>query len=388
MEKTMERAGQLISWGTFFVKYPYLLILIVVLLVPFLVLPFAMIGGLFSSEQGKGAPVSGVKYAAEINAAAAKHGVDPSLLAAVIQQESGGNPNAVSSAGAVGVMQIMPENAAGADLTDPAENIDRGAEILAGHLKKYDGNLAKALAAYNAGPGAVAKYGGVPPYPETQNYVQNITANYQTMRQETLPNLIKKGRGLSVPVANATISSKYGPRNGGFHRGQDFAAPVGTPILAAGSGVVESVQTPTNNSRLGPEQSYGTLVVIDHGGGLKTRYAHMYPYQIKVKPGQRVQRGAIIGAVGDFGNSTGPHLHFEVRKEGKAMDPATVLKGKPIAKKDTPSHEKGDKNDVEDSRKGLLGSANPDVPDVHPDIDPILGAGELLKRKGEPHEKH
>lgn len=113
-----------------------------------------------------------------VEAAAAKYGVDPSLALAVAQQESGLNPNARSSAGAIGVMQLMPATAAqlGVDPNDPAQNIDGGVRYLSQLLSQFGGDTSLALAAYNAGPGAVQKYGGVPPYAETQNYVSSILA--------------------------------------------------------------------------------------------------------------------------------------------------------------------------------------------------------------------
>ncbi|EAE6307668.1 lytic transglycosylase domain-containing protein [Listeria monocytogenes] len=110
------------------------------------------------------------KYSDLIKAAAAKYGVPEALIKRVIQVESNYNPNVVSSAGATGLMQLM----AGSNRTDPATNIDAGTKELAGYIKKYDGDLRLALAAYNAGPGNVRKYGGVPPFKETQNYLKKI----------------------------------------------------------------------------------------------------------------------------------------------------------------------------------------------------------------------
>jgi len=116
-------------------------------------------------------------YDSIIAQSAQKYGVDADLIKAVIQTESSGNPRAVSRAGAMGLMQLMPANATDAGVTDPfdpGQNIDAGTQQLSTLLTKYDGNLDLALSAYNAGPGAVSKYGGVPPYPETQDYVRKI----------------------------------------------------------------------------------------------------------------------------------------------------------------------------------------------------------------------
>jgi len=117
-----------------------------------------------------------------INDAAARNEVDPALVSAVVRQESDFQPRAVSSAGALGLMQLMPDTARSLGLSnpmDPAQNIDGGTRLLRSLLDRYRGRIDLALAAYNAGPGAVDKCHGVPPYSETQAYVKNILAAYR-----------------------------------------------------------------------------------------------------------------------------------------------------------------------------------------------------------------
>ena len=126
-------------------------------------------------------------YLDAIQKAGAANGVDPLLLQAVISQESGFNPNATSSAGAKGLMQLMPATAAGLGVTDPydpTQSINAGARYLKTDLDRFGGDTSLALAAYNAGAGAVRSYGGIPPYPETQNYVKNILAHYESLKSQ------------------------------------------------------------------------------------------------------------------------------------------------------------------------------------------------------------
>ncbi len=121
-----------------------------------------------------------------VQEAAERHGIPPAFLHSVAQTESAYQANAVSPKGAIGIMQLMPGTAAElkADPHDPAENVEAGARHLAALLEKYEGSSAKALAAYNAGEGAVAKYGGVPPYSETQLYVRKVIDNYKKLSSQ------------------------------------------------------------------------------------------------------------------------------------------------------------------------------------------------------------
>jgi soluble lytic murein transglycosylase-like protein len=132
----------------------------------------------------------GTPFAAEITAAAQANGLDPALLAGLIKQESGFNPTAGSPAGARGLAQLMPGTAAGLGVTnvlDPVQSINGGAKYLKQQLDAFGGDVVKALAAYNAGPGAVKRFGGVPPYAETQNYVKAVQAHAATFRTASAP---------------------------------------------------------------------------------------------------------------------------------------------------------------------------------------------------------
>jgi soluble lytic murein transglycosylase-like protein len=135
------------------------------------------------------APVTGAggssAFDTQINAAAASNGIDPALLKGLVSQESGFNPNARSGAGALGLTQLMPGTAAGLGVTnplDPAQSLQCGAKYLRQQLDRFGGDEKLALAAYNAGPGAVQKFGGVPPYAETQNYVTSVMSKAAAFR--------------------------------------------------------------------------------------------------------------------------------------------------------------------------------------------------------------
>jgi soluble lytic murein transglycosylase-like protein len=131
------------------------------------------------------APLEGRPFAALIEMVAHEHGIDPALVHAVVEAESNYRPGARSQVGARGLMQIMPATgrdvgvASPALLFDPQANLEAGVKYLKWLLGRFNGDLTSALAAYNAGPAAVARYRGIPPYRETQNYVRKVLANFQ-----------------------------------------------------------------------------------------------------------------------------------------------------------------------------------------------------------------
>jgi len=146
-------------------------------------------------------------YAPEIDAAAAKYSVDPALLRGLIRQESNFNAGATSPAGARGLTQLMPGTAAalGVDPSVPAQAIEGGAKYLRQQLDRFGNDPAKALAAYNAGPGAVQRYGGVPPYAETQNYVRKVMG-YAAEYRQAAPASASAAAAVTSPVVATTAA--------------------------------------------------------------------------------------------------------------------------------------------------------------------------------------
>jgi soluble lytic murein transglycosylase-like protein len=134
------------------------------------------------APRGTGKPPGFHRLSGIVGDAARRYEVDPLLVNAVIRQESGFRADAVSKAGAMGLMQLMPATAKALGVRnpfDPRQNVEAGTALLRQLLDRYGGNVELALAAYNAGPEAVDKYGGVPPYPETQSYVRSIMQAYR-----------------------------------------------------------------------------------------------------------------------------------------------------------------------------------------------------------------
>lgn len=124
------------------------------------------------------------------------------------------------------------------------------------------------------------------------------------------------------PVPGQTIDSPFGlrrlpwERHGRLHEGVDIAAPAGRPVLAVADGIV---------TRSGESPSYGRYVEVEHGAGLTTFYAHLGRIDRQAKAGAFVERGHAVGRIGSSGTSTGPHVHFEIRQDGKPLNPASFL---------------------------------------------------------------
>lgn len=153
---------------------------------------------------------------------------------------------------------------------------------------------------------------------------KQLFSSWQSLDNGRSPNPVAPTTGVSIPsrapLAASTTTSSYGMRNhpvlGGMraHKGIDLAAPTGTPVYATADGIVE---------RADRFSSYGLYVAIEHGGDLETRYAHMS--RLAVAAGEHVKKGDIIGYVGTTGRSTGPHLHYEVRVAGEAVNPIPYM---------------------------------------------------------------
>lgn len=249
------------------------------------------------------------------------------LLAAQLQQESGWDPTATSPVGAQGLAQFMPSTWASsgrdgdgdgaADPQNPADAITSQASYMCDRVRQVRDSgipgdvLDLALAAYNAGLGAVEQYQGIPPYSETQNYVRRIRKLAADLAVPAPAPGDSAAGGWVVP-ADGRCSSGFGPRWGTFHKGQDIAGEIGTPIVAAAGGSVIAA---------GPASGYGQWVKVQHPGDVVTIYGHVDSYAVQV--GQQVSAGQPIAAIGNRGQSTGPHLHFQIDRGGEPIDPVS-----------------------------------------------------------------
>ena len=265
-----------------------------------------------------------------VRAAGICPGITAPLLAAQLDAESGWNGQAVSPVGAQGLAQFMPATWAGEgidgdgdgmrDPFNPADAIAAQAAFMCKLLaavtadQRLTGDpVDLALAAYNAGFGAVQRYGGVPPYPETQGYVRRIRTLMASYADPagTAPGAGPPGTW-TRPIAGP-VTSGFGLRWGRLHAGVDVGAPIGTPVYAASNGTVVAA---------GPANGYGQWVKLAHPGGISTVYGHITAWTVTV--GQAVQPGQLIAYSGNEGRSTGPHLHFETRIDGQPVDPVSL----------------------------------------------------------------
>lgn len=262
-------------------------------------------------------PSDVLRWQAHILQAGSACGVDPLLIAAIIQQESGGNPQAVSSAGAGGLMQLMPGTSREMGVTnpfDPTQNIRAGTCYMRKQLDRYGNDLILALAAYNAGAGNVDKYGGVPEFAETKKYVKIVSSTYLSLKGQAQPQPQAQPQNTNQNIMIWPVSGPITTQPSATHMALDIAAPLGTAVVSAYGGHVSAV---------GWGGDYGKRVIIDHGNGYQTLYAHFSSFT--VKEGEQVNQNQMIGRIGSTGRSTGPHLHFEVRLHGSLLNPWDYL---------------------------------------------------------------
>lgn len=184
--------------------------------------------------------------------------------------------------------------------------------------------LANTSAANAADVTAPVKEVGKTGISEGDEDFSQLFAQWETLDGQTERRVPRKAVSISVPsrmpLDNSVLTSDYGMRThpvlGGrrSHKGVDLAAPTGTPVYATADGVV---------SRADRFSSFGLYISIEHGGNLQTRFAHLS--RLNVTEGQEVKKGELIGFVGSTGRSTGPHLHYEVRVDGKAVNPIPYM---------------------------------------------------------------
>jgi len=308
-------------------KWGLLILLIVILII----VPFVFtVMVLFSMSSDKGGGVTAgkpselamnqipEKYMPVYQKAAKKYGVPWNLLAAVHKVETNfsNHPTMVSSVGAEGHMQFMPatwdhygvdaNNDGKADPWNVKDAIFTSARYL-GESGAADGNIEQAVFTYN----------------HSTTYVDNVvnTANKYAQIKQQIPNM---GGPFAWPVPSTdNMTSQFGNRKDpvtgatSYHGGIDIAAGnvYGMPVIAAAGGKV---------SYAGAMGGYGKTVIIEHGKGIETLYGHLSA--LNVEQGQQIKKGKKIAAVGNSGRSTGPHLHFTVKRQGKEVDPMQFLK--------------------------------------------------------------
>ncbi|WP_124726620.1 peptidoglycan DD-metalloendopeptidase family protein [Staphylospora marina] len=303
-------------------------------------------------EIASGFPQAAQKYLPIYMEAGKKYGVPWPILAAIHKVETDFGRNlSVSSVGAKGHMQFMDKTWVGwsypggtalgdlpdsVDITDPrliakygGYGVDANGDGKADPYDPHDAihAAAKYLAAnHRPGEDWYARRGAVWQYNhDYERYVLKVKRYAEAFAVPVPVGGTVKGSGRFLwPVPGGRLTSGFGFRPHPLknvyrqHDGIDIARELGAPILASDAGtVIESRES----------QGYGWIIVIDHGNGYQTLYAHMEPEDVMVTPGQKVGRGQQIARVGKNGWATGPHLHFEVRFSGRLVDPVTVLDG-------------------------------------------------------------
>ncbi|MBD1370839.1 peptidoglycan DD-metalloendopeptidase family protein [Hazenella sp. IB182357] len=296
-------------------------------------------------------PAVGQKYLPIYQEAGQKYGVPWHILAAIHKVETDFGRNlSKSSVNAEGHMQFMDKTwvgwsyPGGTRLGDLPDHVDVTNLDLIKKYKGYgvdaDGDgvanpydpvdaihaAAKYLAAnYQDGEDWFARDGAIWQYNhDYENYVLKVKSYAESY---AMP--VQKGQDIEVaagsfiwPLEGGRITSKFGNRFHPikkvyqYHSGIDIGKPANSPIFASHSGVVIESRSSTG---------YGWKIIIDHGNGYQTLYAHMEDHDVKVRAGQRVQKGDVIALVGSNGWSTGPHLHFEVRLNDQLLDPLTLV---------------------------------------------------------------
>lgn len=178
---------------------------------------------------------------------------------------------------------------------------------------------AAVLAAASAAlcPWGAAAQAPLPPSPYDAPGGRSVTINGQAFSR----NVVFRFLPVTLPLANIRVTSLYGARLNPFgghthedHKGVDFGSPLGTPVHSTAAGRVVAAES---------QRGYGLLVDVQHGLGFMTRYAHLD--RVLVRPGDVLDRNAVVGTVGNGGRSTGPHLHYEIWKDGARLDPVEFV---------------------------------------------------------------
>ena len=277
----------------------------------------------------------GARYQKEIAEMLSSQGVHPDFFYLAVA-ESALDPEANSSMGACGVWQFLPATAESygmkvSDDLDERKDVARSTLAAGEYLNKYQsefGTWTAAALAFNRGPKVLREtepgkdLQGYYKLDHDRGYLYTIIAIKQLFESpETYG--IETGPEFGLPLAKTEVSSTYGPRKSPFdgkiknHNGVDFKAPLGTEVLAISDGTVAKAETDATSKN-------GHLIELTHTSPLSSRYHHLD--EVRVKPGQKVKKGEVIGTVGNTGLSTAPHLHLEIREKDVPVDPSLYIR--------------------------------------------------------------